>query len=210
MKKRNNIRFAIIFCAFLEGCHMAGGVSRKSSAEWLSHFVDVNLAEAVCNDGDAPEGFLVSIYDKWYVNDDIRYLIISHRNFPVEKRLKMIENGKVPDIYMPNAIRTGRITNSEMTAYFNSINNGKHYSSDALFTILSLTGKDESLYRTTWTIYKEKRMVLPFWGRMFPCSRFIKNEGVRGCMFELETLRENKSLPLDIQGEIINLLKTVQ
>ena len=202
---RSNVCFIVL--AFLTGCQMAGGVSRKSCEEWLSIFVDDELARNICEDRNVSSSELLSLYHKWYVNQDIRYLIISHHQFPVEIRLKEIETGNVPMIYLVNKIRIGNISNDEILSYFKSITNECQNSTEPLYGMLGLHTLDIDVYRSAWTFYKEKRQVLPFWSWLFPNNRYFKYEGIRGTLFELEELRNNTSLPVDVRSEIEEQLK---
>ncbi len=187
------------------GCKIAGGVSRKDSEKWLSRFVDAATAHAICYHEDIAPGALAATYRKWYVNDDIRYLLLSHPRFPMPERLKAIEDGSAPEIYIGNNVES--VSDEEVLSYLRCASNSWFSRCRPLYCILMTEGKSPELYVEAWSLYKKKRERMPLWGWVLPCCQYFKLEGIRSVQNELENILKNEGLPDTVRDEVFEHLQ---
>lgn len=215
--KKRVVDFVVLLVAGLlaSGCSTCGGISLKESEEWLSFFMKRDLAHAVCYHEKVSEDVLVSGVDKWYVYDDVRYLILSHPDFPKRKRIEHIEKHGVDDFYFGNALRSKLADGEDCRAYLRYLDDSWFSMSECLplkDILMLMEAETDDFYRDVWLMYKLKRERFPFWGflPMFNKLDFVRVAGIEACGAELFDIAiANKWLPDDVRCEIAEQLNSI-
>jgi len=205
----------ISLISLLQGCTICGGVSRKDSEGWLSNFMEIGLAHNVCYHKPVDGLFLVSLLKKFYLNDDIRYLVLSHPDFPKRARVEYIAKNGVDDHFFANAIRSGAIDGEECRAYLKYLQGCWCSVSECAplkEILLNMKGESDQFYFEVWREYKTKRERFPVWGYLPIISGLesVRKRGIYARQSELfDIVLANDSLPLGIKNEIARQLEVV-
>lgn len=197
------------------GCVTAGGISRKNAEGWLSNFVGNKMAHNVCYHEHVDQSLIVPLAGKIYVNADIRYLILTHPNFPKEERVAYIERNGADDHFFENAIQIKAVDSHECRAYLKYLRSSWLVMSECMplkEILMRMEGESEDFYVEIWREYKLRRERFPVWG-FLPVlneSSFVRKAGMEMRAAELlDIVLVNPSLPRGIRKEIARQLVLV-
>ena len=184
------------------GCQVAGSRNRTSSERSIAHYVGGDVAHAVCWHLPVDSDILVSLYGKWLIDNDDRFFILTHPQFPLELRQSIIARNGVDDYYFSSAINYRCFKDEDVLAYLDHIKGYSFSRCAPLRDLMCAKGMPCYLYEIAWREYKEKRERMPFWGYVLP-DFIIKSMGIRICERELRTILLNKSsLPVGVVDDI--------
>lgn len=183
------------------GCEIAGGISTSKSERWLSNFMSHDQAHNVCWHEPVDPDVLASLYEAWYVNDDIAYIILTHPSFPRKTKAEIIKRGDISDYYFKNAICAGKYTREDLMSYLHFASQTWFSLCAPLYDLMLVKGETADYYAKVWSLYKEKRERFPLWGYVFPFWK-VKDLGIKIRKYELENIMENDDVPAIIKEEI--------
>lgn len=208
------VLMAVTFGEF-SGCMMAGGISQKNAEDWLANFVGNEIAHNVCWHEYVDQSLLVSLTDKIFINADVRYLILTHPNFPKKERVAYIKRNGVDDHFFENAIQTKAVDSHECKAYLEYLGRSWLAMSECMplkEILMRMEGEPEFFYVDVWREYKLRRERFPVWGFLpvLKESSFVRKAGIEMRASELfDIVMANPSLPRSVRIEIARQLVLV-